>query len=125
MIPAEARGDVCDVGAWFVTLLVVGVLLLAAGATLGSRDPGGCIVAALEPSCFSMDGAARPQRVPTGFRWRIWQQSILNLAQLLGDPELGSVYKEFLVAYQEGGVEAASDWRKRAALLTPDGEHLR
>lgn len=37
-----------------------------------------------------------------------------ELAQLLNDPTLGSVYKDFLVAYEEGGIEAARElaaWR--------------
>jgi pSer/pThr/pTyr-binding forkhead associated (FHA) protein/subtilisin family serine protease len=37
-----------------------------------------------------------------------------ELGQLFSDPGLGSVYKDFLVAYQEGGIEAARElaaWR--------------
>lgn len=48
-----------------------------------------------------------------------------NIAGLLSDPELGTVYKEFLVAYEEGGIEAAEKLAQERGLLTPDGEHLR
>ncbi|MGC9347859.1 MAG: S8 family serine peptidase [Anaerolineae bacterium] len=48
-----------------------------------------------------------------------------ELAPLLTDPELGSIYKEFLVAYQEGGIEAATALAQERGLLTPDGESLR
>ncbi|MGC9467552.1 MAG: S8 family serine peptidase [Anaerolineae bacterium] len=48
-----------------------------------------------------------------------------QLASVLSDPELATVYKEFVVAYQEGGVEAASELAKSRGLLTPDGQHLR
>ncbi len=47
-----------------------------------------------------------------------------DLAEVLQDPELGSVYKEFLVAYQEGGQEAALILAKERGLLTPDEESL-
>ncbi len=44
-----------------------------------------------------------------------------ELAPILTDPALGSIYKEFLVAYQEGGKEAAMELAHRRGLLTPDG----
>ncbi len=45
-----------------------------------------------------------------------------ELATILNDPALGSVYKEFLIAYQEGGEEAAADLARERGLLTPDGD---
>ncbi len=48
-----------------------------------------------------------------------------RLATLLDNPELGSVYKEFLVAYEEGGVEAALELARERGMLTPDGGSLR
>jgi subtilisin family serine protease len=48
-----------------------------------------------------------------------------QIANLLSDPELGSVYKEFLIAYETGGIEAAEQLAGERGLLTPDGKHLR
>ncbi len=45
-----------------------------------------------------------------------------DLAPILTDPELDSVYKEFLLAYQEGGEEAALELARRRGLLTPEGD---
>jgi len=45
-----------------------------------------------------------------------------ELAPVLTDPALGSVYKEFLVAYQDGGEEAALELARKRGLLTPDGD---
>jgi len=43
-----------------------------------------------------------------------------ELAPILNDPELGSTYKEFLVAYQEGGEQAALELARQHGLLTPE-----
>lgn len=43
-----------------------------------------------------------------------------EIAPLLLDPELSSVYKEFLAAYQAGGIEAARDLARRRGIL--DGQ---
>ncbi len=48
-----------------------------------------------------------------------------ELADILNDPELDSVYKEFLVAYQEGGEEAALELAHQRGLLTPDDSSIR
>ena len=48
-----------------------------------------------------------------------------QIANLLSDPELGTVYKEFLIAYETGGIEAAEQLAGERGLLTPDGKHLR
>jgi subtilisin family serine protease len=45
-----------------------------------------------------------------------------DLAPILTDAELGSVYKQFLLAYQEGGQEAALELARQRGLLTPDGD---
>jgi len=45
-----------------------------------------------------------------------------ELASILTDPELDSAYKQFLVAYQEGGEEAALEVARRRGLFTPDGD---
>jgi subtilisin family serine protease len=44
------------------------------------------------------------------------------LAPLLTDSELDSVYKEFLVAYQEGGITAARELARQRGMLTPEGD---
>jgi subtilisin family serine protease/RNA polymerase subunit RPABC4/transcription elongation factor Spt4 len=44
------------------------------------------------------------------------------LAHILTDPELDSVYKEFLVAYQEGGRDAAVELARQRSMLTPGGD---
>ncbi len=48
-----------------------------------------------------------------------------HLADILRDPELATVYKEFLVAYEQGGEEAALALARTRGLLTPDGKGLR
>ena len=107
-----------------VTLLVVGVLLLAAGATLGVATLAGA--SWLPWSRRVSQWMERPDlNVVPPDSLEDLAAEYPELAQLLGDPELGSVYKEFLVAYQEGGVEAASELAQARGLLTPDGEHLR
>lgn len=45
-----------------------------------------------------------------------------DLAPILTDPELDSVYKELLLAYQEGGEEAAKELAHRRGLLTPQDD---
>lgn len=45
-----------------------------------------------------------------------------DLAHILTDPELGSVYKEFLVVYEEEGEEAAIEMARQRGMLTPDGD---
>jgi pSer/pThr/pTyr-binding forkhead associated (FHA) protein len=45
-----------------------------------------------------------------------------ELAGLLSDPTLGSVYKEFLVAYETGGVEAARELAAQRGLLNDRDE---
>ena len=44
------------------------------------------------------------------------------LASILTDPELDSVYKEFLVAYEEGGHDAALELARQRDMLTPQGD---
>ena len=45
-----------------------------------------------------------------------------SLERLLRDPETDSVYKEFLIAYEQGGLVAAEELARRRGLLTPDNE---
>ncbi|MEE8391302.1 MAG: S8 family serine peptidase [Anaerolineae bacterium] len=44
------------------------------------------------------------------------------LASILTDPELDSVYKEFLVAYEEGGHDTALELARQRGMLTPQGD---
>ena len=45
-----------------------------------------------------------------------------SLERLLRDPETDSVYKEFVIAYEQGGLAAAEELARRRGLLTPDNE---
>ena len=45
-----------------------------------------------------------------------------KLAHILQDPELDSVYKEFLLAYEEGGEEEALELARKRGMLTPQGD---
>ncbi|MEK7277876.1 MAG: S8 family serine peptidase [Chloroflexota bacterium] len=47
-----------------------------------------------------------------------------ELAPILDDPELSSAYKEFLAAYQSGGIEAARDLARKRGVLD-DQDRLR
>jgi pSer/pThr/pTyr-binding forkhead associated (FHA) protein len=49
-------------------------------------------------------------------------QQFPDLADLLNDPTLGSVYKEFIVTYERGGIEAAEELAARRGLLNDRGE---
>lgn len=48
-----------------------------------------------------------------------------DIAPILNAPELATAYKDFLVAYQQGGVEAALTLAKTRGLLTPDEQYVR
>jgi subtilisin family serine protease len=45
-----------------------------------------------------------------------------ELADILNDPELNTVYKDFLIAYQQGGVDAAIALARQRGILTPQNE---
>jgi subtilisin family serine protease len=45
-----------------------------------------------------------------------------ELADILNDPELNSVYKDFLIAYQQGGTDAAIALARQRGILTPQNE---
>ena len=45
-----------------------------------------------------------------------------SLERLLRDPQTDSVYKEFVIAYEQGGLVAAEELARRRGLLTPDNE---
>ena len=87
-------------------LAVASVLLLAlaglAGWYLLKGVPGVPEVSALETPPTSLNEIV--QKYP-------------ELGKLLGDPKLDSVYKDFLLAYQTGGAEAAYDLAHKRGLL--------
>ena len=45
-----------------------------------------------------------------------------SLERLLRDSQTDSVYKEFVIAYEQGGLAAAEEMARRRGLLTPDNE---
>jgi pSer/pThr/pTyr-binding forkhead associated (FHA) protein/subtilisin family serine protease len=49
-------------------------------------------------------------------------QQYPELASLVNDPTLSSVYKEFLVAYESGGIEAAEELARKRGLLNDRDE---
>jgi subtilisin family serine protease len=49
-------------------------------------------------------------------------QQFPRLEKILDNPELDSVYKDFLVAYESGGAEAAELLARQRGLLTPDNQ---
>ena len=90
-----------------IALLVLGgVLIIAAGIVF---------------LVSSRDSAPQPELNPPASLDEL-AELYPDLASILTDPELGSVYKQFLVAYEEGGKEAALELAHRRGLLTPDGD---
>jgi len=51
-------------------------------------------------------------------------QQFPRLERLLRDPNVDSAYKDFVVAYERGGIEAAEELARTRGLLTPDN-HVR
>jgi subtilisin family serine protease len=49
-------------------------------------------------------------------------QQFPRLEKILSNPELDSVYKDFLVAYERGGAEAAELLARQRGLLTPENQ---
>ncbi len=45
-----------------------------------------------------------------------------ELAAILNNPEVSALYKDFLVAYEQGGEQAALGLAQQRGLLTPEGE---
>jgi subtilisin family serine protease len=90
-----------------IALLVLGgVLIVAAGIVF---------------LVSSRDSAPQPELNPPASLDEL-AELYPDLASILTDPELGSVYKQFLVAYEEGGKDAALELARRRGLLTPDGD---
>jgi hypothetical protein len=45
-----------------------------------------------------------------------------ELAEILNNPEVDAAYKDLLVAYRQGGQEAAIDLAQQRGLVTPEGD---
>jgi len=91
---------------FMIALLVVGiVLLVAAGAAY---------------LVYSQSSQAPEISPPLSLAELAEQYP--KLAHILQDPELDSVYKEFLLAYEEGGEEAALELARKRGMLTPSGD---
>ncbi len=92
-----------------IALLVVGAVLLVAASTIYFTS--------------SQDNLPTPQEITPPSSLADLAEQYPELAAILTDPELDSVYKEFLVAYQqEDGKEAALELARQRGLLTPDGD---
>ncbi len=100
-----------------IVLLVVGAVLLLAGGgvylTLLRDHPAGLML-------LRVRQAPSLQVTPPPSLAELAEQ-YPALAPILTDPELDSVYKKFLVAYREGGREAALGLAHERRLLTPEG----
>jgi len=91
-----------------ITLFVVGAVLLLAAGTV--------YFTSLRSSPTSL-----PEITPPSSLADLAEQ-YPDLAPVLADPELDSVYKEFLLAYEEGGQQAALELARQRCLLTPEGD---
>ncbi len=101
-----------------ILLLIVGVvvaMLLLRGSGL---SPSGSEAAELLATASEIELAQSPSMAEIAAEYP-------ELAPILDDPELGAVYKEFLIAYEEGGMDTAVALAKERGLLTPDGQSLR
>ena len=96
-----------------LALLVVGLLLLATAGALYLLH-----AQAAHPSSIPI---SLPEITPPASLAELAAQ-YPQLASILGDQALDSVYKEFLVAYQEGGEEAAREMADKRGMLTPSGD---
>jgi hypothetical protein len=109
---------------WITIFLVVGgVILLASVITFIVLQSQGQISllptpTPTVPAVPTMDITLPPSLVELA-------DDYPELANILTDPELDSVYKEFLIAYQDGGEEAAMDLAHQRGLLTPDNSAIR
>ena len=97
--------------ALLVGVLVVGLLLVASGALLWLAVGRG-----------AGDQVPVPPEFATAPTLEELALAYPEPANLLNDPALGSVYKDFIVSYEEGGVEAAEQLARTRGLLNDRGE---
>jgi len=95
-------------------MLAGGLLLLGAGLLFALTSP---LATRPPPSPSPLPAEFTP---PPSLAELVQQYP--KLAPLLTDPELDSAYKQFLIAYQEGGKEAAVDLARRRGLLNDRDE---
>jgi len=106
---------------WLIILLITGaVLLLAAGILYVVLPADSLTTSPATPTSTFPPPPALDITLPSSLTELAKQYP--ELAPILTDPELDSVYKEFLVAYQEGGQKAALALARQRGLLTPKGD---
>jgi pSer/pThr/pTyr-binding forkhead associated (FHA) protein/subtilisin family serine protease len=88
-------------------LIAIGLVIAAVSGVLLWRSGGG--------------GTTEPS-IETPPSLEQLAQQYPELADLLNDPTLGSVYKDFLVAYESGGVDAARELAAKRGLLNDRDE---
>ncbi len=111
----------------WIVLIIVGAVLIAAALLLFAAYGRDILTQALATP------APTPTLAPTAPALAVTPPPALEelsaqypaLAPILADPELGAVYKEFLIAYQTGGEAAALELARTRGLLTPDEAALR
>jgi subtilisin family serine protease len=91
-----------------ITVLIVGIVLLVGAGIVYFSYP-------------RSHPAPLPEIAPPSSLAELAEQ-YPDLASILNDAELDSIYKQFLVAYEEGGFEAALELARQRGLLTPDGD---
>jgi pSer/pThr/pTyr-binding forkhead associated (FHA) protein/subtilisin family serine protease len=102
------------VTAGIVTLVISGVVLW----TLTRSQPGwGSWLALVGPSATSSSPQVTPPR-----SLKDLAAQYPEIADLLQDPSLSSVYKDFIISYESGGIDAARDLAKRRGLLNERDE---
>ncbi len=106
-------------------LLAGGGLLLVAALILGVSLLMGAGVDPLWRDHLSPFWAGEPAGLTPPASLADAVEAYPELTAILSDPALEGVYKEFLLAYQDGGAEAAMVLAGERGLLTPDGENLR
>ena len=106
---------------WFIILLITSaVLLLVSGILYVVLPSSSLTTSTTTPSSIPLSLPALDITLPPSLTELA--QEYPELAPLLTDPELDSVYKEFLVAYQQGDQETALELARRRGLLTPTGD---
>ncbi len=110
---------------WIIVALIgVGLVLTVVGVIAGSAflSQAGWLPRRVQVGPLAEQGIAGVTPPPSMAELA---EDYPELAPILTDPELGTVYKEFLLAYEEGGLAAAASLAQKRGLLTPDGERLR
>ncbi len=110
--PPSALDRLLERRGLLIGLVVAGVVLVAISGFLlwkgtggsGSPTAGPSVQVSLPPSLDEL------------------MQQYPELADILGDPALGSVYKDFLIAYERGGIEAARKLAEERGLLNDRDE---